>query len=130
MDRDLRRQHIGLVVERAGVPLAAESAWLLLRLNEAPHAQLQELQAVSPFSLPELERGAQDLAGRGLVVQEPSGRWELTKQGCASLAPIVQARQQHLQALFAQWSPQQQSEFADLLRRMAPQIVPAARQVA
>jgi MFS family permease len=130
MDQDLRRQHIGLVVQRAGVPLAPASAWLLLRLNDAAHAQLQDLQAASPFSLDELEGAAQDLAARGFVAAEPAGHWELTPAGCASLGRIVQARQQHLEQLFAQWTPEQQSDLAELLRRLAPHLVPRARQVA
>ena len=130
MDRDLRRQHVALVVERAGLALAPEAAWLLLRLNEAPHARLADLQPLSPFTLDELERGAQALAGKGLVLREPSGRWELTRAGCASLEQVVRARRQHLEALFAEWSPQHQSDLAELLRRLGPQILPAARQVA
>jgi EmrB/QacA subfamily drug resistance transporter len=129
MDRDLRRQHVGLVVQRAGLALPPEAAWLLLRLNEAPHARLADLQPLSPFTLEELERGAQALAGKGLVLREPSGRWELTRAGCASLAKVVKARQQHLEALFAEWSPQHQSDLAELLRRVGPQLLPAAREV-
>ena len=130
MDRDLRRHHVGLVVQRAGLTLPPESAWLLLRLNEAPHARLADLQPLSPFTLEELERGAQGLAAKGLVLREDPGSWELTPSGCASLEKVVQARQKHLEALFAEWSPQHQSELAELLRRMGPQFVPAARQVA
>jgi hypothetical protein len=130
MDRDLRRHHVGLVVQRAGLTLPPEAAWLLLRLNEAPHARLADLQPVSPFTLEDLERGAQALAGKGLVLREPSGRWELTRDGCASLEKVVQARRKHLEALFAEWSPQHQSDLAELLRRLGPQILPAARQVA
>jgi hypothetical protein len=129
MDRDLRRQHVGLVVQRAGLALPPEAAWLLLRLNEAPHARIADLQPLSPFTSEELERGAQALAGKGLVVREPSGRWELTRTGCASLEKVVKARQQHLEALFAEWSPQTQSDLAELLRRVGPQLLPAARQV-
>jgi hypothetical protein len=43
---------------------------------------------------------------------------------------VVEARQKHLEALFAEWSPQNQSDLAELLRRIGPQIVPAARQLA
>jgi EmrB/QacA subfamily drug resistance transporter len=129
MDRDLRRQHVGLVVAKAGVPLAPASAWLLLRLNDAPHAQLADLQALSPFDPQELKQAADDLTGQGLVRCEPSGCWELTRSGCASLTRIAQARQKHLEALFAQWSPQQQSELADLLKKLAPQLVSPAREV-
>jgi hypothetical protein len=129
MDQDLRRQHIGLVVQRAGVSLAPASAWLLLRLNEAPHAQLPQLVALSPFDAGELDRAAADLAAQGLVLQESSGAWELTKAGCADVARIVQARQAHLEALFGQWTTQQQAELTELLRRLAPQLVPIARQV-
>ena len=128
MDRDLRRQHIGLVVERAGVPLAPASAWLLLRINEAPHAQLPQLAAVSPFTAGELEAAAADLAAQGFAVREPSGAWELAEPGCASVKRIVQARQAHLEALFGQWSTQQQADLTQLLRRLAPQLVPAARE--
>ena len=130
MDRDLRRHHVGLVAQAAGLALPGEAAWLLLRLNEAPHARLEDLQPLSPFTLEELERGAHALAGKGLVLREAPDRWELTPAGCASLAKVVQARQKHLQALFAEWSPQNQSDLAELLRRIGPQIVPAARQVA
>lgn len=130
MDRDLRRQHIGLVVQAAGLSLAPASAWLLLRLNEAPHAQLPALAPLSPFDLDELERAAADLAAQGLVVQEPADAWEPTKSGCASLARLVQAREKHLEVLFAQWTTEQRSDLAQLLRRLAPQLVPAARQVA
>ncbi|MEJ8840688.1 MDR family MFS transporter [Ramlibacter sp. AN1133] len=129
MDRDLRRHHVALVVERAGLALAPEAAWLLLRLNEAPHARLADLQPVAPFSPEELEQGAQALAAKGLVLHEPSGRWELTRAGCASLEKVVQARRKHLEALFAEWSPQHQSDLAELLRRLGPQILPSARQV-
>jgi MFS family permease len=129
MDRDLRRHHVGLVVQRAGLALTPEAAWLLLRLNEAPHAHLPELQPLSPFTLEELERGAQALAGKGLVLREASGRWELTRAGCASLDKVVQARRRHLEALFAEWSPQHQSELAELLRRLGPQLLAPARQV-
>ena len=37
---------------------------------------------------------------------------------------------QILEALFAQWSPQQQSDMAQLLRRLSPQLVPPSREVA
>ncbi len=130
LDRDLRRHHVALVVQRTGLDLLPEAAWLLLRLNEAPHARIADLHPLSPFSLEELERGAQALAGAGLAVREDPGTWELTQAGCASMKKVVEARQKHLEALFAEWSPQNQSDLAELLRRIGPQIVPAARSVA
>jgi MFS family permease len=130
MDRDLRRHHVGLVVQRAGLSLAPEAAWLLLRLNEAPHAQLESLAPLSPFTLDELARGAQALGARNLVLREPAGSWELTRAGCAVLEKVVQARKKHLEDLFAQWSPQHGAELTELLRRIAPQIVADARRVA
>ncbi|MDB5915679.1 MAG: drug resistance transporter, EmrB/QacA subfamily [Ramlibacter sp.] len=129
MDRDLRRQQVGVVVQAAGVDLAPEAAWLLLRLNESAHARLEELQAASPFDLDELRRGANGLVARDLVVRDATGRWELTRTGCATLAIVVRAREKHLESLFAQWEPSQQSDLADLLRRLGPRIVQPARQV-
>jgi EmrB/QacA subfamily drug resistance transporter len=130
MDRDLRREHIGRVMEAAGVGLPAASGWLLLRLNDAPHARLQDLAGPSPFGAEEVDAAARDLAGRGLVMQEPGGSWELTRAGCAALQRIQQARRAHLDALFAQWSPEQQSELAQLVRRLGPQLVPPSREAA
>jgi hypothetical protein len=130
MDRDLRRQHVGLVMQRAGVSVPPAAGWLLLRLNEAPHAQLPALASVSPFHVSELEEAARELATRGLVVQEAAGGWELTPAGCETLGRIVNARQAHLEAIFAQWSPEQRSEMAQLLRKLSPQLVPPSRQVA
>jgi hypothetical protein len=120
---------VGLVVERAGVALPPEAGWLLLRLNEAPHAQLAALTPLSPFHLGELEAAAQALADRGLVLPESSGAWELTPAGCEALGRIVKARQAHLEALFAEWPQQQQTELAQLLRNLAPQLVPPSRRV-
>jgi hypothetical protein len=99
-------------------------------LNDAPHAQLSDLVPLSPFSAPELDAAAQDLAGRGLVLQEAGNSWELTRPGCAALHRIQRARRAHLDALFAQWSPEQQSELAQLVQRLAPQLVPPSREVA
>jgi EmrB/QacA subfamily drug resistance transporter len=129
MDRDLRREHVGRVVESAGVGLPPASGWLLLRLNDAPHAQLSDLVPLSPFRAAELETAAQDLAARGLVLQEAGGSWELTRAGCAALHSIQRARRAHLDALFAQWSPEQQSDLAQLVQRLAPQLVPPSRKV-
>jgi hypothetical protein len=129
MDQDLRRHHLGLVVQRAGVALAPASAWLLLRLNEAPHAQLAALAAAAPFDAAELQSAAADLRQQALARQEDGGVWELSAAGCEAVARITQARQQHLEALFGQWSTERRSELAQLLRRLAPQLVPPARRV-
>ena len=129
MDQDLRRHHIGLVVQRAALSLAPASAWLLVRLNEAPHAQLADLAGASPFTAAEVEAASADLERQGLVEREADGAWELTSAGCGDLALLVEARKQHLHEVFGQWTTQQQTELAQLLQRLAPQLVPAARRV-
>ena len=130
MDKDLQRQHIGRVIERAGLALTPAAAWLLARLDEDAGPP-ERLAPASPFAYEEVMHAADDLVRDGLARPAPEDKdgWHLTRDGCAQMARLVAARREHLHDLFAQWSPQEQSELAELVRRLSLQLVPQPRSV-
>jgi DNA-binding MarR family transcriptional regulator len=125
-DRDVRRQHIERMVERAGVSLSAAAAWLLLRLEEDP--ALDPAALGRAYGVPE-ERMAQavsELRDRGLVTEDGRGR-TLTAEGCALFTRIAAARRAHLAELFSDWPAEKHEELAAVLRRFVRDLVPDAR---
>ena len=127
---DVRRQHIERIVSRAGVQLGGAAAWLLIRLDEHPEAGLDALIRRSPFPAAVLRRGIAELLARGLITDDAhgaNGPWTLTPPGCESLERIVAARRAHLGELFAQWAPRDEKELAEVLERVAKEMVPDAR---
>ena len=128
MDKDLQREHIDRVIARAGLSLTPAAAWLLVRLDEDAGPP-ERIAPSSPFRFEEVMQAADDLVRDGLArpAHEDRDGWRLTREGCAQFARLVAARRQHLQELFAQWSPHEQSELADLVRRLSVQLVPHPR---
>ena len=128
MDKDLRRQHIDRVIARAGLSLSPPAAWLLARLDEDAGPP-ERLAPMAPFAYEEVMHAADELARDGLARPAPDEKdgWRLTREGCAQMARLVTARREHLQELFAQWSPHEQSELSDLVRRLSVQLVPHPR---
>ena len=127
MDRDLRRQHIGLITAKAGVDLPPAAAWLLYRLDQSPGTDIDTLAQGSSFGAEDVVEAAALLSARGYVQPVDEGGWELLPAGCASLERLAAARRSHLQELFAQWSPQQRAEMGELLRRLSIELVPTPR---
>ena len=127
---DVRRQHIERIVSRAGVELGGAAAWLLIRLDEHPNARLDALVRRAPFPPTVLRRGVDELRARGLITgdaQRANGPWTVTPAGCESLERVVAARRAHLSELFAQWAPRDERELAEVLQRVAKEMVPDAR---
>jgi DNA-binding MarR family transcriptional regulator len=128
MDRDLRRQHIARIVERAGVGLAAPAAWLLIRVDETPELSIEALAHQSPYDVGLLRSAASELRAAGLVASTGNAAVGVpTREGCAVLERIVAARRAHLAEVFAEWSPEEQQEMAAMLERVKHELVPDAR---
>jgi EmrB/QacA subfamily drug resistance transporter len=127
-DRDLQRQHIQKIVQRAGVDLSPIAASLLVRLDTDPAADPEALGRERGAGPDEVRAAMADLQGRGLIVEEradgAAARWCLTRAGCAMLTKLVAARREHLAELFGDWGPSRREELAALLRRLADQLVP------
>jgi len=70
-DRDVRRQYIERIVERAGLDLSAAAAWMLVRVNKDACADPAALARKYDVSEERLRAGLAELSKRGLVVEQP-----------------------------------------------------------
>jgi DNA-binding MarR family transcriptional regulator len=52
--------------------------------------------------------------------------YRLTDAGCAIYNRLVAARREHLAELWPEWSPKKREEVADILRRLARELIPEA----
>ena len=130
-DRDVQRDHIRRICERAGVDLQPAAAWLLIRLDENPQLDPVALGRTYGVDAAHMQTALADLTGRGLVAEPHGGRRDaartLTAAGCDVLRRLVAARRERLAELFADWAPAKREEMAAVLRGLARELVPAAR---
>jgi len=129
VNRDVRRQHVAQIAERAHAGVGGAAAWLLMRLDQQDDPSLDVLARQAPYGSVELGRAADELSGAGLVERPHDGarHWHITATGCDALHRIVAARRAHIQEVFAQWSPEEREELKTLVRRLTRELVPDAR---
>jgi DNA-binding MarR family transcriptional regulator len=132
VNRDVRRQHVAQIAERAQAGVGGAAAWLLMRLDQQSDLPLDALARQAPYSLAELGRAADELRDGGLVERPGEGTrpWHITSTGCDALHRIVAARRAHIQEVFSQWSPEEREDLAALVRRLTRELVPDARSYA
>ena len=127
-DRDLQRKHLQLIVQRAGVDLTPIAATLLVRLDADPASNPEALGSERGAGPDEVHAAMVDLERRGFIVEDRADgagkRWCLTRSGCALLTKLIAARREHLAELFADWGPSRREELAQLLHRLADELVP------
>ena len=149
-DRDVRRQYIERIVERAGVDLTAAAAWMLVRVSRDPYADPAALAHAYDVSEERLRAGLAEVMERGFVVEQPepaavgpSARVDgtssagvhqtaavplmLTPTGSEVLERLVAARRAQLAELFAEWGPEKHERIVKMLNRLARELVPEAR---
>jgi len=128
--RDVRRKHVEQIVARAGVPLDAPAAWLLMRLDERSGVPLDQLAQRSPYDVAALRRAAGELRDAALVEEgngDGTNGLALTDRGCETLGHIVSARRAHIEEVFGQWSEEEREELAALIKRVSHELVPEVR---
>jgi EmrB/QacA subfamily drug resistance transporter len=132
VNRDVRRNHIAQIAERAHVGVGAPAAWLLMKLDQQPDRPLDALARQAPYRKEELGQAADELRDRGLVERLEDGAhpWRITAAGCDALKRIVAARRAHIDEVFGQWSAAEREDLATLVRRLTRELVPDARSVA
>jgi EmrB/QacA subfamily drug resistance transporter len=131
-DRDVQRQFIQQIVERAGETLTPLAAWLLVQLERNPDEDLSDLPMRRGIPTERVRAALDELRGRGLIEGDGTSapvRPTLTSSGCEVLDRLVSARRAHLSELAAEWDPSQEKNVADYLRRAVSELVPDARRV-
>ncbi|HEY9516390.1 MAG TPA: MFS transporter [Gemmatimonadaceae bacterium] len=132
-DRDVRRQYVERIVERAGVELTAAAAWMLVRVDEDPHADPGALARAHDVSEMRLRAGLAELAERGLIVERRAADdgdpplATLTPSGREVLERLVAARRSQLAEIFAEWGPEKHERIVWMLNRLARELVHEAR---
>jgi EmrB/QacA subfamily drug resistance transporter len=138
------REIVVRVAARAGVDLSPAACWLLARLSEEHQAELSELAARLGIGVDTLTGARDELVARGLVractaagakdeggprYAGPKGSgYELTDDGRATLALLVQTGEQRLADLLQGWRPEEHEELARMIAAVAQQffVDPAA----
>src|SRR5580658_6930827 len=122
------------VAARAGVELGPAACWLLARLSEQHPGELPELAARLGIDLDTLTGARDELVRHGLVRacdgvgdatrhagSERSG-YELTDDGRATLALLVQTGERRLADLLQGWRPEEHEELARMIAAVARQF--------
>jgi DNA-binding MarR family transcriptional regulator len=127
-DRDVQRAHIEGITRDAGVDLPPLDAFLLLRLEENPDVNLAQVATTYSLAPQRVADAVARLRGRGLVMVEAGDgsrrRYRLTGPGCNLYDRLAAARRERLLKLQADWPAEQRDRVADILQRLARELVP------
>ncbi|HJP95398.1 MAG TPA: MFS transporter [Pyrinomonadaceae bacterium] len=127
-DRDVLRRSIASIVERARVDLSPEAAWLLVQIEREPDVDVYELGRRGKCALGLLERARDELVSKSLIqIASASNVYALTNAGCDIYNRLVAARRERLAELWPEWSPKKREEVAEILRRLARELVTEAK---
>jgi EmrB/QacA subfamily drug resistance transporter len=126
-DRDVRRRYIASIVARAGVDLSPAAAWLLVQIERERGVDVNELGRRGKCDARTLQSATEQLLQKSLIAAgEVADVYQLTAAGCEMYNRLVAARREHLAELWPEWSPKKREEVADLLRRLARELIPEA----
>jgi EmrB/QacA subfamily drug resistance transporter len=123
-DRAVQRAHIAAVTREAGLDLIPAAAWLLLRINDEPNTDIRELSRRNGLSLDRLSAGLAQLRERNYIAPATAGH-TLTAAGCEAYDRLAAARRERLVHLRRDWPPEERRYLADVLQRLARDIVPS-----
>jgi len=129
-DRDVRRRYIASIVSRAGVDLSPTAAWLLVQIERERGIDVPELGRKGKCDANKLQAATAELLQQSLIVAgSVADVYRLTEAGCEIYNRLVAARREHLAELWPEWSPTKREEVAEILRRLARELVPEAETV-
>jgi DNA-binding MarR family transcriptional regulator len=129
LDRLIRRAGLPRVQQRlnaaAGVSLDRSSYWLASWLTDAESLRLSDLADVLRTDLSTVSRQVQAAERAGLVERRPdtsdgrASRVHLTVGGRDALERVRSVQRAEILAAIAEWLPEDQQRFADLMSRFA-----------
>lgn len=126
-DRDVRRRYIAAIVERAGVDLSPAAAWLLVQIERERGVDVGELGRRGKADAKKLKAATAELLHESLIeAGSVANVYALTEAGCEIFNRLAAARREHLAELWPEWSPKKREEVAEILRRLARELIPEA----
>jgi EmrB/QacA subfamily drug resistance transporter len=126
-DRDVRRRYIASIVARAGVEASPAAAWLLVQIEREPGVAVNELGRKGKVAAGKLQDATAELLDKSLIAAgSVPDVYALTGAGCEMYNRLVAARREHLAELWPEWSPKKREEVAEILRRLARELIPEA----
>ena len=129
-DRDVLRASIAAVVARAQLDLTIGAAWLLVQIEREPGVAAHELGRNAKVEAAKVEISTTELLNRSLIEQRSGANvYGLTKEGCEIYNRLAAARREHLAELWPEWSPKKREEVAEILRRLARELIPETTTV-
>ncbi|MEO5814972.1 MAG: MDR family MFS transporter [Gemmatimonadaceae bacterium] len=128
-DRAVQRQHIELIVARAGVSLSALAAWLLTRIERDPGRDPFDVGRERDITADRVGTALDELREQELIeeVEDEQPRYRLASAGCDVYDRLVTARRAQLSALATDWHADRDDP-AMFLTRVVQGIVPDARR--
>jgi EmrB/QacA subfamily drug resistance transporter len=126
-DRDVRRRYIAAIVNRAKVDLSPTEAWLLVQIEREPRVDVHELGRKGKCDANKVDAATTVLLNKSLIEPDAIANvYQLTDAGCGIYNRLVTARREHLAELWPEWSPKKREEVAEILRRLARELIPEA----
>ena len=126
-DRDVRRRYIASIVTRAGLDLSPPAAWLLVQIERERGVDVNELGRRGKCDAKNLKAATAELLQKSLIAAGSAADvYRLTEAGCEIYNRLAAARRAHLAELWPEWSPKKREEVAEILRRLARELIPEA----
>jgi len=130
-DRDVQRQHILRIVERAGVALSPLAAWLLVQIERNPDYDPFELARRRAIPAERVTAALDELRSRSFITGTRAtgeAREKLTSSGCEVFDRLASARRAHLSELAEEWDPATGTNVSDYLRDAVRDLIPDSRR--
>ena len=129
--REDRRRAVEVLAQRAGVDLSAAACWLLVRLRDDRHADVDALCAAYDVPAEVGWKALSELEDRRLVLEAPGQEGEpvtreVTPEGEEIAERLVAERRAALAQLCDGWAPEQNEDLAGLLTRLARELLSEA----
>jgi EmrB/QacA subfamily drug resistance transporter len=120
--RDSRRRILEQLCERAGVDLTPSQCWVLAQVGDSEPADAVAIATARGVDAGRVAARLDELRERGYV-EGPVEAIVLTEAGRDDLERLVEARRERLSELLEGWSPEAEADLADLLGRLARDVV-------
>ncbi len=126
-DRDVQREHIRRIVERAGETVSPLAAWLLVQIDREPSCDPLALGRKHQIDDARVRSAIDELRDRRLI-EGNAPHLSLTVAGCDALTRLIAARRAHLEELAEDWDPERNPEVVGYLKQTAREIVPDVKR--